>query len=601
MNGERRGGLGRRAALTGALAGVAGGGLLAQEPARAAEGGSDWLNVRSYGAVGDGVNDDAAAIEQALNAAGPGGTVYVPRGRYAIKVPLVIPPAVTLLGSHGNRVTGSAYVTPLATISAHPDFTGSALVTMVDREIGKYSAENGGQRITNLCLDGENHSASVVDGVRATGRVHDVILDTVSVQGLTGNGITSTAYTRDDGTKVHPYSWCVHNTTVNTVDGNGFHLVDNTDTTLINCQAIGVGKHGFHLQGMPNSNVTCCRAEWSRGSGFYVTGGWAAGQGSGGLVMTGCSTDRNSQHGVLFDCTGNAPMLVTGLMLRRDGRNGFPGNGGGGYAGLAAVGATTPIVLTGVTCYPGVGDDGAGVNSPDYGLSFTGNTFVTVDGGYLHAAIKGIHDGGQNVVLRCGPNLGAATGTTGAPARDVTNDFAMQVSYDVADRVALDVRNAQSNLNAPVIRFTGSVPSDRFLSSSAAGDAATRFNVQASGLHEWGAGTGSRDVTLFRSAANVLSVGTADLRIAAAGRGLRIAESGAGPRMGVATLGTGGTVTVPNTSVTADSRILLTINSPGGTPGSVYVSARAAGTSFTVKSTNTADRSIVAFLILEPA
>jgi hypothetical protein len=352
---------------------------------------------------------------------------------------------------------------------------------------------------------------------------------------------------------------------------------------------------------MPNSNLTSCRAEWSGGNGFYVTGGWAAGQGSGGLVLTGCSTDRNSHHGLQFDCTGNAPMLVTGLMLRRDGRNGYPGAGGGGYAGLAATGTTTPIVLTGVTCYPGVGDDGLGVSSPDFGLTASGNTFVSVDCGYLHAAVEAVHDGGGNVVLLRGPNLGTATGTTGAPTRVVTGDWAMRAAYDTADRVAVDVSNSQANLNAPVIRFTGSVPADRFLGSTAAGDTVSRFNVQASGLHEWGSGAAGRDVTLFRSAANTLSIGTADLRIATAGRGVRVAESGAGPRMGTASLGTGGTAVVANTSVTANTRIFLTTNTAGGTPGAVFVSGRTAGTSFTIASTSAADRSVVAYLLVEPS
>jgi hypothetical protein len=45
------------------------------------------FNVRSYGAVGDGVADDAAAIQAAVSAAGisGGGGVYFPKGVYGIK------------------------------------------------------------------------------------------------------------------------------------------------------------------------------------------------------------------------------------------------------------------------------------------------------------------------------------------------------------------------------------------------------------------------------------------------------------------------------------------------------------------------------------
>jgi len=50
------------------------------------------LNVRDFGATGDGVTDDTAAIQAALDAANSagGGEVYVPTGSYALKAPLRI-------------------------------------------------------------------------------------------------------------------------------------------------------------------------------------------------------------------------------------------------------------------------------------------------------------------------------------------------------------------------------------------------------------------------------------------------------------------------------------------------------------------------------
>lgn len=83
------------------------------------------------------------------------------------------------------------------------------------------------------------------------------------------------------------------------------------------------------------------------------------------------------------------------------------------------------------------------------------------------------------------------------------------------------------------------------------------------------------------------------------GKGFYIAE-GSNAKMGTATL-VAGTVTVNTTAVSANSRILLTINNPGGTPGAVYVSARTAGTSFTITSTSGADTSDVVWAIFEPA
>lgn len=72
-----------------------------------------------------------------------------------------------------------------------------------------------------------------------------------------------------------------------------------------------------------------------------------------------------------------------------------------------------------------------------------------------------------------------------------------------------------------------------------------------------------------------------------------------GLRHGVAPLSSG-TATVSDTTITANSRILLTSNADGGTPGWVRVSARVAGTSFTITSSSGSDTSTVAYLIVEP-
>jgi hypothetical protein len=90
-----------------------------------------------------------------------------------------------------------------------------------------------------------------------------------------------------------------------------------------------------------------------------------------------------------------------------------------------------------------------------------------------------------------------------------------------------------------------------------------------------------------------------NLDVATVGFGLKVAE-GSGAKQGTATLNGTTAVVVSNTSVTATSRIFLTIQAPGGgTTGSPYVSARTAGTSFSIKSTGAGDTSTVAYEIFE--
>ena len=96
-----------------------------------------------------------------------------------------------------------------------------------------------------------------------------------------------------------------------------------------------------------------------------------------------------------------------------------------------------------------------------------------------------------------------------------------------------------------------------------------------------------------------LDVTVGNIAISTAGKTLKVKE-GTNACMGTAVL-VGGTVTVSTTAVTASSRIFLTIQSSGGTVGSVYISARTAGTSFAITSTSGTDTSTVAWFIVEPA
>lgn len=81
--------------------------------------------------------------------------------------------------------------------------------------------------------------------------------------------------------------------------------------------------------------------------------------------------------------------------------------------------------------------------------------------------------------------------------------------------------------------------------------------------------------------------------------GLSVKEGGAAATMGTAVL-VAGTVVVPTTAVTANTRVFVSAQAAGGTPGVVAVSARAAGASFTLTSSNAADTSTVAWLLVEP-
>lgn len=78
-----------------------------------------------------------------------------------------------------------------------------------------------------------------------------------------------------------------------------------------------------------------------------------------------------------------------------------------------------------------------------------------------------------------------------------------------------------------------------------------------------------------------------------------IREGAADATMGIATL-VAGSVVVLTTAVRADSRILLTTQTAGGTPGALRVAARTPGTSFQINSSSGADTSVVAWQLIAP-
>lgn len=552
----------------------------------------DWINVKSYGAKGDGLNDDTSAIQNALNACPVGGIVYLPAGVYRTSGSLVLPPAVTLMGSHSNMMVATGLTNPPCFIQPLPSFSGVSVIRIEDASVGGYSTTPAEHRIFNLMIDGSSYSATAIDGIQAKGNIQNVVMREVTIRYMTGNGI----YTDVDA-GAYPYSWRLFSIMCDNNHGHGYSFNRMTDITLFDCQAIGNFAHGFNLINLANSQLIGCRAEWSGNYGYYFTGSWGSGQGSGALVMTGCSTDRNGWDGIHIDATGTPPFVFSGLMLRRDGRNN--NTGGGGYAGFAVHGATTPITLSGVTVFPGTDDNGTGTNSPQYGISVAATTTsFSLNQAYVHAATQAIYNDGTNTQVLIGPDVVTATGTTAAPAISATAAWNW-----LGTATATHTAAANNILQAGVV-----------------GDAYQRVLMRADGLTVLGSGAAAPDSGLFYRTGvaaiqtdSYLSMngsgqsngtftvwsGNAKALIAgSAGGGLAIKE-GTNARMGVATLAAG-TVTVANTSVTATTRVLAFRQTAGGTLGHLSTT-QTAGTSFTITSSSNTETSTVIWVLVEPA
>jgi len=156
------------------------------------------------------------------------------------------------------------------------------------------------------------------------------------------------------------------------------------------------------------------------------------------------------------------------------------------------------------------------------------------------------------------------------------------------------------------VLLTGATAATDVFTARVTGDAQPQLVINANGRIEFGGGSTAPDVALFRDGSTRLhSVNTfvteGDLVCDVAGGGVTVRE-GTNARSGVATLAAG-TATVATTRVTANSRIQLTAQTLGTVtaPQALAVTARTAGTSFTITSANNTDTSTVAWFIVEPA
>lgn len=476
----------------------------------------DWFNVLDNGAVGDGVTDDATAINALLTSLSTtGGVVYFPNRHYALATPLTVPSNVTLVGSQGLRVQGSSDTAPTSTLLLLASFSGNGAIV--------FPTNSSGQRVRYLNIDG-TAATGAVDGIYAAGYVHDVILDQIHIYKAPHNGVTCTT-----GLGSMAYSWTMTSVTADQCVNIGFSLNSTTDTTLYSCEAIGCGSNGFSINNCSNSHFTDCRSEFSGATGFAITGAWSTGNGAGGCILTSCSTDRNANHGLSVTATGSSPITINGFMARRDGSNGT------GF-GVNISGATCPVIIDNLHVYPGVDDGGTGILSPVTGVSVSTSTYTSLVSGWIHAATTAITNGGGNTIFRVNPNIGLATGPVASPTYNYNNPWGTDSGSNFtiagngnllipgtgqinigngAQAVPLSVRESASGQVAviartstgdtsPLVQVLGGETSSNNLVLSVQGDVVNRFAVQATGQLNWGDGTATRDTNLYRSAAAVV-------------------------------------------------------------------------------------------------
>jgi hypothetical protein len=374
----------------------------------------DWINAAArYGADPTGTNDSTTAIQDALNAAGPGQVVYLPAGTYETLAPLNIPPGVTLAGDSAILGDASGDTIPASWIAPGPAFSGGYVLGIQDAHLLSYSDQAANAQILSLSVNGADTTAANLNGILLRGPVNGITLSNVYVANITGSGLncsTDTYYTQSA-----PYRVRVSHFTSSNCAGEGFNLQNLQDSTLTDCLSTGCGSadqySGYYLYESAGIILTACRSELSAGYGFTVqsTASSAGKATAGGVTFTGCMTDSNYKTGFDLNGTGTGPVSLTGCVARRDGTDYTSA-----HAGIRVDGATYPVTITGCQTIPGTADSGSGNVTPKTGLTLSAIANVLVDNSVLWGYLTAVSwdSSGTYSAVNC---LGV-TGTIASPA-----------------------------------------------------------------------------------------------------------------------------------------------------------------------------------------
>jgi Pectate lyase superfamily protein len=369
----------RRAMLTGTAVGVAGltGGMMLRNPAPAlaADTGTtlDWINVAAspYNADPTGASDSQAAIQEAIGAVPAGGGVcYMPAGTYCISEPLTLPAGVLLRGAYGEvypnyTATTNEYGTTIRPWSTWTPASSPGIINVNGIAAAVTDLNILGVQPNGTQIGGGIHGISNPSGVN----VNNVLLRNLVINLVPGSGVNQNGSA----------TWRYDNVYVASAGYSGFAM-SGTDTNVTNCSALGCGQYGWFINNPMNCKFTGCRAETCNLDGFTLQGDNTA---TGGCQLTGISTDANNGNGMSIAATGNWPILISGYQSRRDGQ-------GGGQSAIYYAGSTNPVIIDGLTVFPGSVGTSSG---PQYGIGYSVNStygsFLSVTNALIHVDAGG--------------------------------------------------------------------------------------------------------------------------------------------------------------------------------------------------------------------
>ena len=240
------------------------------------------LNVADFGAKGDGVTDDTAAIQAAINAAVGGGVIFIPKGRFMVRQ--------LIIRNKGTTITGAArFGTQLVRLSGDlPLIEMNGSGTMMGHL--RYCS------ITNLMISGDNRTGTLIRSIYADNLVFRDI-------NFFNCPDTAVDFTEVWDTRFESCAW------------EHCGTVDKPCTWLRNTQPSGT--FGYSLDNTNQIHFIACRWEGFKNGALKLDGAANGSQSKlNGIFLVACKMESSVLAGDAFQIEpGSNVIYVTQLYM----------------------------------------------------------------------------------------------------------------------------------------------------------------------------------------------------------------------------------------------------------------------------------------------